>query len=195
MCSILSGKTFINAKDFVSVVRRYCLVIVEDDKKEGQVAMEQFRSKAESLLFFNSQVLCTHFKLCFKELHQSSLMSRVPMSAIFRTEREKCRFCQKSLILDGKSNVVVVYHSEFGTYLGCRISKRCKSCKVLELYGYYLLEGMRHMDDNVLKSEFLLSTEVTAIQMLLLKKCSNLWRGASFTIFELLQSEIRLPFA
>ena len=35
------------------------------------------------------------------------------MGAIFRTEREKFRFCQKSLILDGKSNVVVVHHSEF----------------------------------------------------------------------------------
>ena len=140
--------------------------------------MEQFRSEAESLLFLNSQVLCTHFKLCFKELHQSSLMSRVPMGAIFRTEREKCRFCQKSLILDG-----------FGTYLGCRISKRCKSCKVFELYGYYSLEGMRYMD------EFLLSTEGNAIQVLLLKQCSNSWRGASFTICELLQSEIRLPFA
>lgn len=195
MCSILSVKAFIEAKDFVSVVRRYCLVIVEDDKEEKQVAMEQFRSEAESLLFLNSQVLCTHFKLCFKELHQSSLMSRVPMSAIFRTEREKCRFCQTSLILDGKSNVVVVHHSEFGTYLGCRISKRCKSCTVFELYGYYSLEGMRYMDDNVLKNEFLLSTEGNAIQVLLLKQCSNSWRGASFTICELLQSEIRLPFA
>lgn len=76
------------------------------------------------------------------------------MGAIFRTEREKFRFCQKSLILDGKSNVVVVHHSEFRTYLGCRISKRCKSCKVFELYGYYSLEGMRYMDDNVLKNEF-----------------------------------------
>ena len=84
--------------------------------------MEQFRSEAESLLFLNSQVLCTHYKICFKELHQSSLMSGVP---IFITEREKCRFCQKSLILDGKSNVVVVYHSEFGTFLGSGMSKRC----------------------------------------------------------------------
>ena len=99
------------------------------------------------------------------------------MGAIFRTEREKCRFCQKSLILDGKSNVVVVHHSEFGTYLGCRISKRCKSCKVFELYGYYSLEGMRHMDDNVLKNEFLLSTECNAIQVLLLKQTVPI-RGA-----------------
>ena len=77
--------------------------------------MEQFRSEAESSLFLNSQVLCTDYWLCFKELHQSSLMSGVP---IFITEREKCRF------LDGKSNVAVVYHSEFGTYLGSGMSKR-----------------------------------------------------------------------
>ena len=30
------------------------------------------------------------------------------------------------------------------------------------------------MDDNVLKNEFLLSTKDTAIQVLLLKQCSNL---------------------
>ena len=54
MCSILSVKAFIEAKDFVSVVRRYCLVIVEDDKEEKQAVMEQFRSEAESLLFLNS---------------------------------------------------------------------------------------------------------------------------------------------
>ena len=64
-----------------------------------------------------------------------------------------------------ESNVAVVYHNEFGTYLGSRMSKRCKSCKVFEQYGYYSLEGMRHMDDNVLKNEFLLSTEDTAIQV------------------------------
>ena len=74
--------------------------------------MEQCCSEAESLLFLNSKILCTHYKLCFKVLRQSSLMSGVP---IFITEREICRFCQKSLILDGKSNVVVVYQSEFGT--------------------------------------------------------------------------------
>ena len=33
---------------------------------------------------------------------------------------------------------------------------------------------MQHMDDNVLKNEFLLSTKDTAIQVLLLKQCSNL---------------------
>ncbi|RMX41324.1 hypothetical protein pdam_00021650 [Pocillopora damicornis] len=60
-----------------------------------------------------------------------------------------------------KSNVVVVYHNEFGTYISCRMSKRCKSRKVFEHYGYYSLEGMRYMDDNVLKNEFLLSTEDT----------------------------------
>ena len=96
------------------------------------------------------------------------------MGAIFITVREKCRFCQKSLILDGKSNVVVVYDCEFGTYLGGRMSKRCKSCKVFEHYGYYPFEGMRHVDDNILKKEYLLSTKENAIQMSLPKQCSNL---------------------
>ena len=71
-------------------------------------------------------------------------------------------------------NVVVVYDCEFGTYLGSRMSKRCKSCKVFEHYGYYPFEGMRHVDDNILKKEYLLSTKETAIQMSLPKQCSNL---------------------
>ena len=69
MCSILSEKVFIKVNVFVRVARRYCLVIVEDNKEEGWVAMEQFRSEAERLLFLNSQVLCTHYKVCFMELH------------------------------------------------------------------------------------------------------------------------------
>ena len=81
------GESFWKVNDFIRVARRYCLGIIEDDKGEGQVSMEQFRSEAESLLFINSQVLCTHYNLCFEELHQSSLMSGVPMGAIFITER------------------------------------------------------------------------------------------------------------
>ena len=81
------GESFWKVNDFIRVARRYCLGIIKDDKGEGQVSMEQFRSEAESLLFINSQVLCTHYNLCFEELHQSSLMSGVPMGAIFITER------------------------------------------------------------------------------------------------------------
>lgn len=58
--------------------------------------MEQFRSEAESSLFLNSQVLCTHYKICFKELHQSSLMSGVP---IFITERRNVGFWTESQTL------------------------------------------------------------------------------------------------
>ena len=63
-----------------------------ESKEDGKVTVEQIRKEAESLLLLNSQVLCTHYKICFKELRQSSLMYGVPMGAIFITEREKCRF-------------------------------------------------------------------------------------------------------
>ena len=46
------GDSFLKVNNFVRVARRYCLGIVEDDKEEGQVAVEQFRSKAESLMLF-----------------------------------------------------------------------------------------------------------------------------------------------
>ena len=66
MCSILSEKAFLKGNDFARVARQYCLVIVEDDKEEGQVAVEQFRGEAESWLFLKSQVLCTHYKLALR---------------------------------------------------------------------------------------------------------------------------------
>lgn len=81
------GEGFWTVNDFIRVAKRYCFGIIEDDKGEGQVSVEKFRSEAESLLFLNSQVLCTHYNLCFKELHQSPLMSGVPMGTIFITER------------------------------------------------------------------------------------------------------------
>lgn len=40
------------SKQLVRVARRYCLGIVEDDKEEGQAAVEQFRIKAGSLMLF-----------------------------------------------------------------------------------------------------------------------------------------------
>ena len=79
------GESFLKVNDFVRVARRYSLVIVEDGKEEGQVAVEQFRGEAESLPFLKSQVLCTRYKVSFRELHQSSLMSGVLMGAIFIT--------------------------------------------------------------------------------------------------------------
>lgn len=46
------------------------------------------------------------------------------MGSIFIMEREKCRLRQKSMVLEGKWHVVVVYRSEFETYLGSRMFKR-----------------------------------------------------------------------
>lgn len=46
------GDSFLKVNNFVRVARRYCLGIVEDDKEEGQAAVEQLRIKAGSLMLF-----------------------------------------------------------------------------------------------------------------------------------------------
>ena len=60
---------------------------------------------------------------------------------------------------------VVVYHSERGTYLGSRLTKVCRVCKIYEHYGYYSIEGKKHFDNSCLQLPFLLSTEDTAKAM------------------------------
>ena len=67
--------------------------IEEDDEEEGKVAVDRFRNEAEIFLFLSCKLLSNYYKLCFKELHQSSLMS----GFIFITEREKCRFSARNL--------------------------------------------------------------------------------------------------
>ena len=80
----------------------------------------RFRNEAESLLYLNNKLLFHHCKLRSKELHQSFLTPEAPMDSIFITEREKCRLRQKLLVLEGKFQVFLVYHSELtiGIYLG-----------------------------------------------------------------------------
>ena len=146
---------------------------VKDNEEEGQLAIDQFRIEVESLLFLNKN-LFDDYRVRFKELHQSSLKSGAPIGTILVTERDECRLCDKRLVLETNFHVVVVYHSEHGTYLGSRLTKRCKSCRLLEHYGYYTLKGVRHMDESALRNEFLLSSEDTAFHLSLLKQCANL---------------------
>ena len=69
--------------------------------------------------------------------------------------------CGKALAVDPNTHVVVIYHEQRGSYLGSRVTKCCRSCKVYEHYGYWTQEGKRHFNDDCLSNEFLLSSATT----------------------------------
>ena len=61
-----------------------------------------------------------------------------------------------------------------GTFLGSRVSKLCRHCKIHEHYGYYTKESKKCYDRDVLLMDYLQSTEDTAFDLNLRKDCSNL---------------------
>ena len=48
-----------------------------------------------------------------------------------------------------------------GTFLGSRVSKLCRHCKIHEHYGYYTKESKKCYDRDVLLMDYLQSTEDT----------------------------------
>ena len=66
------------------------------------------------------------------------------------------------------------YSNHHSTYLGSRLTKVCRKCKIYEHHGYWSVEGKRHFNRECLSSEFLLSSENTAFQIDVLTEFSNL---------------------
>ena len=169
------GANFLKLDSLVSIVRRFCsggdpAEPCMDTSKS--LAIQRFRSEIESVLFLDVLFGRKHREL-FRDLHQFSLKCGMPMGSVLMSDRDSCRKCGKKLFVEPKSHPVVVYHNDLGTYLGSRITKVCRRCKVHEHYGYYTHQRVRHMDDNVLENDFLLSSEDTAFQMSLLKQCAS----------------------
>ena len=105
----------------------------------------------------------------FRSFHDFSLENGVPAAAVLMSERTECRRCGKSLHIDQNWKPIVVYHLTRGTYLGCRISKSCSNCKIYEHYGFFTESGNKTFDTDCLTKEFLMSTDETAIDMMLLR--------------------------
>ena len=95
----------------------------------------------------------------FPDFHNFSLNSRKPMAAVLVSTQERCRMCRKALAVDPNTHVVVIYHEQRDSYLGLRVTKCCRTCKVYDHYGYLTLEGKRHFNDDRLSNEILLSSE------------------------------------
>ena len=109
----------------------------------------------------------------FREFHDFTLTTGNPMGSVLASKRNTCRICNEALSVDMRSHVVVIYHAQRGTYLGSRLTKFCRGCKLHEHYGYWTLNGQRHFDENSLENEFLLSSEDTAFDMSLIRQCGN----------------------
>ena len=105
----------------------------------------------------------------FPDFHNFSLNSGKPLATILVTTQERCRMCGKTLAVDPDTHIVVIHHEQRGSYLGSRVTKCCRTCKVYEHYGYWTQEGQRHFNDDCVSNKFLLSTEGTAFQNTLVK--------------------------
>ena len=97
-----------------------------------------------------------------------------PMATVLLSPQEICKNCHKQLPLDPKLHPVVIYSLNKGTYLGCRLTKLCRKCKLHQHYGYSTEGNEKTYAPDVLDLNFMLSSEDTAFDTELLKECSNL---------------------
>ncbi len=81
---------------------------------------------------------------------------------------------QKKLFVDGKPCVVVIYHIFHGTYLGSRITRCCRKCKIYEHYGFWIENGERYFEDDFEDMEFLILSEETVFDMTLMRENASL---------------------
>ena len=129
-------------------------------RREGKKEeLKQFTIESDNI-FFDLKT-----KPTFDDFQSAYMEEGIPVGAILISNRENCRQCERKLLLDTSWKTVVIYHLTRGTYLGCRLTKKCNKCKIYEHYGFYSKDGTRMFDKNFKENEFLLSTENTAIDM------------------------------
>ena len=171
------GEVFLIFPRCCSVVRRYVLVDIagSDAEREDEREDTWFAGEIRSLLYLcKSANITKGFKEDFREFHDFSLSCGIPMASILVSSRQLCRRCKKALVVEGKPRVVVIYHIFHGTYLGSRITKCCRRCKIYEHYGYWMENGERYFEDEFEKLDFLLSSEETAFDMALMRENASL---------------------
>ena len=72
------------------------------------------------------------------------------MTAVLISRRNNCRECGKQLYVENELHPIVIYSNHRGTFLGSRVSKHCRHCKIHEHYGYYTKESKKYYDKDVL---------------------------------------------
>lgn len=164
------GNVFLYINEFRSVIQKF---VYGDNPSEVTEDSTAFATETESLL-----QLCPALKEssdeAFKAFHDFTVNCGQPLGTVLVSERQSCRKCSNSLTLDKNKHVVVIYHQECGTYLGSRLTKLCRKCKIYEHYGFWTQDGKKYLDANCLKKKYMLSTEDTAFDLSLLKQCGSL---------------------
>ena len=142
--------------------------------KSGEIdatLCEQFSASVDNLFHIFPEIsnFARRPNELFKTFCDFCMESGIPAAAVLMSPRTDCRKCKKALQIDQNWKPIVMYHLTRGTYLGCRISKKCSNCKIYEHYGFYTENGNRTFDIDCLSNEFLMSTDETAIDMMLLR--------------------------
>lgn len=136
-------------------------------------AVKSFAAESESVIYLEPSVLRSDKDL-FREFHDYTVLLGQPMATVIVSNEEKCRQCSKNLLVDNKTHPIVIYSAHRGTYLGSRITKYCRNCKLYEHYGYYTSGSNKHYSEDALQLDYLLSTEDTAFEMTFLQDYANL---------------------
>ena len=167
------GDIFFRTRNFTSVVRRYVYDEQPLQEKNNDQEVAMFSAETQSLTYLHSGILTSESER-FREFHDFTVMCRQPMATLLLTTKDVCKNCNKQLSLDPKPHPVIIYSLHRGTYLGSRLTKICRKCKLHQYYGYCTKDGEKFCDQDILSIDFLLSTEDTAFDVQLLKECSNM---------------------
>jgi hypothetical protein len=148
-------------------IREFCVVLssfVFGESHENMLNVDQFVFQSWNLHYLNEK-----HKPTFCDFTNYCLDKGLPIGALLLSDQDKCNECGKNLVLDEEWKPVVVYHVTRGTFLGCRLTKRCNRCKIYEHYGYTSKNGQKTYHSDFGEREFLLSTEDTAIDVNMLR--------------------------
>lgn len=164
------GNAYLNLTDFTTVVERFVFGydvhrVIEDSTT--------FAAESESLFQLVPSLKESGYEE-FKKFHDFTVNCGQPIASVLVSERQGCRKCGQTLVLEKKRHVVLIYHSELGSYLGCRMTKHCRKCKIYEHYGFWTCDGNKYFDQHCLKNKYLLSTEDTAFDISLIRQCCSL---------------------
>ena len=161
------GDIFSKTVNFSSVIKRYVYneKPLEEKKPGDDIAV--FSAESQSLRYLHAELLISE-RDRFREFHDYTLICGQPMATVLLSTKDNCKNCHKQLCLDPKPHPVVIYSLHRGTYLGCRQSKLCRTCKLHQHYGYCTQNGEKTYDHDVLNLDFIQSSEDTAFDVHLL---------------------------
>ena len=173
------GDIFLKMLGLASVIEKFVWGESAPEEVDKQDGMDEksvssiFVAETQNLLHFHPSLLKSDREF-FRDFHDFTLKCGKPIATVLSSSRDLCRKCGRQLVFERKAIPVIIYSNHRGTYLGSRLTKLCRKCKIYEHHGYWSVDGKRHFDRDSVLSEFLLSSEDTAFEMDVLAQCNNL---------------------